>query len=207
MFETGGCYCIALFPKRAGPDLAPPDPLSPRGRDTATNRGNSVGDNRSPHELSLTVAIQSQGGTCGDQSKIKLGATTLAAPFHSHHRGLWAKPALVSPSEPGGGQGGQSQAATRERKATLSSKPPSRTVRYYLLFHFDHAVAQAQHQCRIAREKREGRSIRPGGLRHDLPSLRLCRTLAIRQGTKSLRSSPLRGGKSREALNQPKGRQ
>ena len=26
-------------------------------------------------------------------------------------------------------------------------------------------------------------------------------------GTKSLRSSPLRGGKSREALNQPKGRQ
>jgi hypothetical protein len=30
---------------------------------------------------------------------------------------------------------------------------------------------------------------------------------ALGQSTKSLRSSPLRGGKSREALNQPKGRQ
>jgi hypothetical protein len=34
-----------------------------------------------------------------------------------------------------------------------------------------------------------------------------CRIDVVGQRTKSLRSSPLRGGKSREALNQPKGRQ
>jgi hypothetical protein len=50
-----------LFPKE-GPDLAPQTPC-PRGRGhTTTNRGNSVSDNRFPHELLLILAIKSLAG-------------------------------------------------------------------------------------------------------------------------------------------------
>jgi hypothetical protein len=51
-----------LFPKEHGPDLAPQPPC-PRGRGhTTTNRGNSVSDNRFPHELLLILAIKSLAG-------------------------------------------------------------------------------------------------------------------------------------------------
>jgi hypothetical protein len=59
--RSGSCYNVMLFPKE-GPDLAPQTPC-PRGRGhTTTNRGNSVSDNRFPHELLLILAIKSLAG-------------------------------------------------------------------------------------------------------------------------------------------------